>query len=475
MNVKPLSLLWLRRDLRLHDHAVLAHALAQDGAVQPVFVFDTNILASFPNPHDRRLSFIAHTLCAIDTALRSRGGGLLVLHGKAEEILPRLARTLGADHIFAAEDFEPATMRRDACVQEATEGRLTLVKDHLIFSPTEILREGKSPYKVFTPYSRAWLAALSPTSSAPHPIHEQGRYANADTLRQQAQEAGFRVLAPEQGAEALLAAIGYKEVALNEWPVDDARARLSRFVKEHVHAYPTQRDVPSVQGTSRLSPYLRFGLVSVRECLAAAQSAGNSEKWIAELIWREFYAAILYHFPHTPTQEFNPSFNGTISWSQDEKKLEQWKQGRTGYPIVDAAMRELLSIGWMHNRTRMITASFLTKDLHIDWRLGEAHFAQHLMDYELASNVGGWQWAASTGTDAQPWFRIFNPVLQSQRFDPRGEYIRAYVPEIAHLSDKDIHEPWKKARPAGYPAPIVEHDLARKQILEIFTAAARQP
>ena len=472
MNVKPLSLIWLRRDLRLHDHAALHYALAQAGSVQPLFVFDTDILKDFPHKRDRRLSFIAHALAQIDVQLRARGGGLLVLHGSAKDILPRAAGVLGVQRIFAAEDYEPQTQKRDAHVARET-GRLTLVKDHLIFSPREILREGTSAYKVFTPYSRVWLSKLLPTSAAPYPIEDKQRYADVSAVRSTLSAAGLTVLDPQRGADDMLSRIGYEAVPPGEWGVSDAAGRLADFITHKSAVYPTARDIPSIPGTSRISPYLRFGLVSVRECLAGALAQGHAEKWISELIWREFYAAILYHFPHTPTQEFNPAFYRTINWSHDETLLTAWKEGKTGYPIIDAAMRELLELGWMHNRTRMIVASFLTKDLHIDWRLGEAHFAQHLMDYELASNVGGWQWAASTGTDAQPWFRIFNPTLQSKRFDPKGDYIRRYVPELAYLNDADIHEPWKKAKPAAYPAPIVQHDTAREKILDMFARAAK--
>ncbi|NBX04343.1 MAG: deoxyribodipyrimidine photo-lyase, partial [Alphaproteobacteria bacterium] len=401
MNVN-LSLVWLRRDLRLYDHAALHKALSLSACVQPVFVFDTDILQQFSNKQDRRLTFIARALCAIDSELKKRGGGLLLLHGRAQDIIPKLAETLGAAHIIAAEDFEPKTILRDQEVNKKTGGKLTLVKDHLIFSPTEITKDDGSAYKVFTPYSRVWRAKLSPASAAPYTIHDAGRYADFASIRQRAQAAGFAVLTPEN----LLAQIGYEEVALPDWPVDNARKRLADFVREKSRNYEHARDLPATHGTSRISPYLRFGLMSIREALTLAQENGGADKWINELIWREFYAAILYHFPHTPSLEFQAQFVG-LPWRQDEKLLAAWKTGNTGYPIIDAAMRELLQTGWMHNRARMIVASFLTKDLLLDWRLGEAHFAQYLMDYELASNVGGWQWAASTGTDAQPWFRIF--------------------------------------------------------------------
>lgn len=468
MNVNHLSLVWLRRDLRLHDHAALYQALATPGVVQPVFIFDSEILGAFPNPEDRRLSFIASALRQIDATLKQRGGGLLVLHGKASEIITQLTEVLGAAQVFAAEDFEPATIARDNNVQQALGNKFQRICDHLIFSPREILREGKSMYKVFTPYSRAWLAQLTPLSSAPYDIKDQGRYADCDALRKKATAAGLNLVP----LDLMLASIGYKEVPLPEWSVRDVATRIENFIATKVARYPQTRDIPGVEGTSRLSPYLRFGLVSVRELLRAAQQHGHADKWISELIWREFYAAILFHYPESQTQELQPHYRGTLKWNYDEARLAAWKEGRTGYPIIDAAMRELLTTGWMHNRARMIVASFLTKDLLLDWRLGEAHFAQYLMDYELASNVGGWQWAASTGTDAQPWFRIFNPTLQSKKFDPCGDYIRTYVSEIAHLSDTEIHTPWLKAKPAGYPTPIVDHEQMRKEALAMFKAAS---
>jgi deoxyribodipyrimidine photo-lyase len=324
-------------------------------------------------------------------------------------------------------------------VNEKTGGKLQRVKDHLIFSPTEVLREGQDAYKVFTPYSRVWLSQLTSASAAPYPIEDTGRHADAGALRDKALASGIAVLQPETGAAAMLESIGYREVSLPEWPVENARVRLTKFMQNHVQAYPTQRDLPAVHGTSRLSPYLRFGLVSVRECLAAAQAAHNADKWIAELIWREFYATILYHYPHTPTQEFNPAFNGTIDWSHDPKKLKKWKQGKTGYPIIDAAMRELLSIGWMHNRTRMIVASFLTKDLNLNWQMGAEYFESTLIDYDACSNWGNWNYVAGVGSDPRE-DRYFNTLTQAKRYDPNGDYVKHWLPELADLPADKVHE-----------------------------------
>lgn len=473
---RMVSLVWLRRDLRLHDHAALATALAQPEAVQPVFIFDTEILARFYNRHDRRLSFIAQALCDIDAKLRARGGRLLVLHGAAVEIMPKLANALTASAIFSAEDFEPTARARDAAVKLALPygTRFVQLLDHLMRAPQAMLKGDGTPYKVFTPFYKVWRASIGPSNLAQYEVNDGSRYANGEACAKAALASGLKLLKPEEGAEKLLAQVGYEYVPDALWRVDDVGDRLRRFIEERMGAYPAARDMLPIVGTSQLSPYLRFGLVSIRECMRAAIEAGGGEKWISELGWREFYATILYHFPQVVAQEFNEQYrHGAVEWSTDEAHAEALFTGRTGYPIVDAAVRELLETGYMHNRARMVVASFATKDLLLDWRLGEEFFAQYLMDYDLASNNGGWQWAASTGTDAAPYFRVFNPVLQSKRFDPEGEYIRRYVPELKGLSSADIHAPWVSplARPTGYPMPIVDHALAKDKVVALFRAA----
>lgn len=468
----PLSLVWLRRDLRLHDHAALAHAARQQHPVLPVFVFDTDILARFSNPHDRRLTLIARTLCTMHRELQGKGSGLLVLHGRAEEIIPALCRLLSVKQVVAAADVEPATRRRDAAVKAALEGRagFALVKDHNMHASHEVLKDDGTPYKVFTPYSKAWRALSATSGCFEERSTAKVRYAplpDAATLA----AAGFQVIDAAQPVEAMLDAIGYV-FADSEWNPENARGRFETFVARNLNSYKDKRDRLDDDGTSRLSPYLRFGLLSARECARAAldveaQGSTGAYTWLNELIWREFFSMILAHFPHTPEREFQEQYV-QLEWRHDQADFERFATGMTGYPVVDAGMRELRTTGTMHNRARMIVASFMTKDLLLDWRMGEEHFAQYLMDYDLASNVGGWQWAASTGTDAQPYFRIFNPILQSKKFDPEGHYIRRFVPELAHLPADAIHEPWKASRPSGYPAPMVDHAEVKEKVLKLF-------
>lgn len=473
-----LSLIWMRRDLRLDDHAPLATALAAQLPVQPVFVFDSDILARFTNPADRRLRFLAETLCHLDTQLRAWGGRMLVLHGRAAELMPRLAATLSAAGMYCAEDLEPATRARDAAVKAAlpTTTRFVQVLDHLLVHPQDTVKADGTPYKVFTPFYKQWRNKVGVETLAEYQVQDAGRYAQAEAVFHAVDAAGFSRVALEDGAAGVLAQIGYRHAPDPLWTVDDAPARLTRFIVNRLQAYPAARDVMAMPGTSQISPYLRFGLVSVRQCVAAAIAAGGGEKWIAELGWREFYASILYHFPQVVTQEFNPLYRGTIPWVDNPEHIAAFREGRTGYPVVDAAVRELLTTGFMHNRARMIVASFATKDLLMDWRVGEEFFAQHLMDYELASNNGGWQWAASTGTDAAPYFRIFNPVLQSQKFDPDGEYIRRYVPELRRLHARDIHAPWETplSTPADYPRPLVDHHAVKTRAVAVFKAAGQK-
>ena len=475
------SLVWMRRDLRLHDHAALATALQGTEDVQPVFIFDSDILSRFSNPQDRRLTFIAETLCHINAQLRKRGGGLLVCHGKATEIIPALAKVLNISSVFSSEDFEPGTRQRDAAVKEALTGsaRFVQVLDHLMIAPPELLKGDGTPYRMFTPYYKIWRARIGPAERAEYTVKDKDRYAECNKNKAAANKAGITVLSVEDGPETLLKQIGYRYKRDELWTVDDAQERLQTFIARRLNAYPTARDELDKTGTSQLSPYLRHGLISIREAMNAAVEVGSAsgEKWISELGWREFYAMIMYHFPEVVEHEFMPQYrDGALPWSYDKAHIKAFQTGMTGYPVVDAAVRELLTTGYMHNRARMIVCSFVTKDLLLDWRIGEEFFAQYLMDYELASNNGGWQWGASTGTDAAPYFRVFNPILQSKKFDPNGDYIRAYVPELRRADKRDIHAPWLSplTKPKEYPMPIVDHAKAKERVIRLFKEAGNK-
>lgn len=470
-DAKQISLVWLRRDLRLHDHAGLATALEGNGQVQPVFVFDTDILSRFSNRKDRRLTFIMEALWKIHADLQQKDSGVLVLYGRAQEIIPKISHALNATRVVAAEDFEPETQKRDNAVAKALREEgigFDAVLDHLVFSPKEVLKADGTPYLVFTPYSKAWRSKLHAQSFAEKKVRlDGGRLPHFPTIAKQAHAAGLDVVPLGEGVAAALEHIGYEHNPHDAWAIGNGRKRLEQFIGQRINAYKTARDYMAQDGTSMLSPYLRHGVISIREAARLAVEQRQPDTWMNELIWREFYAMVLYHFPETATTEMQAKYRN-LHWSQNNAHWQAFVESRTGYPIIDAAMRQLHELGWMHNRARMIVASFLTKDLHLDWRLGEEHFAQWLMDYELASNVGGWQWAASTGTDAAPYFRIFNPVTQSQRFDPDGAYIRRWLPELAEVQGKDIHMPTGLLRPAGYPEPIVNHKDAREQALRMY-------
>ncbi|MAR57010.1 MAG: deoxyribodipyrimidine photolyase [Rickettsiales bacterium] len=472
-----LQLVWLRRDLRLYDHAALHAALQGEGNIQPVFVFDTEVLTRFSNKDDRRLTFLATTLEGMHRSLKRYRSGIIVMHGKASELIPQAADALGAARVMCEEDYEPGPRKRDEAVAKALEGQCEFkrVIDHVIFPPEKILKDDGGPYKVFTPYSKKWRQHIVKDTFAEKPVALNGRTASFDDCVNQLRGNGISVIDLDQGTDAALEKIGYKKADLGQWKTDQGRKRLSHFVEKYAQDYYKSRDyLADEEGTSRLSPYLRHGLVSIREAarLVQERSGKGYDTWLNELIWREFYQQIYYHFPEAETQEFNEKYR-SLNWSQSEASITAFKEGKTGYPIVDAAMRQLLQEGWMHNRARMIVASFATKDLHIDWRVGEEHFAQHLMDYEMASNNGGWQWAASTGTDAQPYFRIFNPTLQSEKYDKEGIYIKRFIPELKNVDQKYIHQPHASDKNVSldYPKTIVDHKQEKEKAIAKFKAA----
>ena len=467
------ALVWFRRDLRFVDHAALYHALKAARAVWCVFVFDTDILDALPSKRDRRVEFIHHSVVELEGILREHGGGLIVLHGRAVEEIPRLAARLRVGAVYANRDYEPAACARDAAVGRAlaeTGRELKLYKDQAIFEGDEVLTAAGRPYTVFTPYKNAWLKRLDSFYLQPYPVE---KYAAA--------------LARTEIASSIpsLQDMGFETTNLLAIPVrpgSAAGAALLEDFLERMDDYGRARDFPAVKGPSYLSVHLRFGTVSIRRLAAEAHSRGGrgAETWLSELIWRDFYFQILHHHPRVVGHAFRPEYEN-VQWDNDPALLTVWKEGRTGYPLVDAAMRQINATGYMHNRLRMVAASFLVKDLHVDWRLGEQYFADELNDFDLSANNGGWQWASSTGCDAQPYFRIFNPVTQSEKFDADGKFIRRYVPELARVPAKRIHAPWsmspEEQQAAGcligrdYPAPVVDHDVARRITLERFQFA----
>ncbi|MEP7083578.1 MAG: deoxyribodipyrimidine photo-lyase [Betaproteobacteria bacterium] len=468
-------LCWFRRDLRDHDNAALIHALKAAHRVYCVFVFDRTILDRLEQRADRRVEFIWESVRELDAALRAKGGGLLVHHGDPRTLIPALARQLGVSAVFVNRDYEPMAKLRDAAVRDALAAAgigFHSSKDQAIFDGDEVLTQANRPFSVFTPYKNAWLKRLAPADLAPH-----------------VPEAGCGKLAmPEgDGAPISLEQLGFARTNLAQIPVHTGMrggARLFEEFLNRIDRYDKTRDLPALRGSSNLSIHLRFGTVSIRTLAAQAHAlmmhgSSGATVWLSELIWRDFYFMILDHHPRVVEHAFRPEFDA-LRFPDDPRLFAAWCAGQTGYPLIDAAMRQLNATGLMHNRLRMVSASFLVKDLHIDWRRGERYFAAHLNDFDLSANNGGWQWSASTGCDAQPWFRIFNPVTQSQRFDPDGAYIRRHVPELAALSAANIHAPWKMSlheqRESGvtigrdYPQPVVDHDIARKITLELYSA-----
>ncbi|WP_309679355.1 deoxyribodipyrimidine photo-lyase [Polaromonas sp.] len=484
------GLMWFRRDLRAQDNAALFHALKACHRVFCVFVFDRDILDALPRA-DRRVEFIRESLLDLDGQLRGLGhengvtdAGLLVLHDRASAALPALAARLAVDAVFANHDDEPQSLARDASVQARLEAQgvaFHSFKDHVIFERSEVLTLAGKPYSVFTPYKNAWLKKIDRFYLTPYPVE---KYAAA--LASAAAEA-------DRGIPTLQA-LGFEKTNLSALKIPigsrGGATLLEDFLGRIAH-YDEKRNFPAVKGPSYLGVHLRFGTVSIRALAAAAlsqQQAGNAgaASWLSELVWRDFYAQILSNFPHAASQAFKPDYDA-IAWEQGDKAdtlFQAWCDGQTGYPLVDAAMAQINQTGYMHNRLRMVSASFLVKDLGIDWRRGERYFAEKLNDFDLSANNGGWQWAASTGCDAQPYFRIFNPVSQSEKFDADGSFIRKYLPVLAGLPASALHSPWL-ARPldlaaAGvvlgenYPAPIVQHDEARALTLQRYAVVRKR-
>lgn len=445
---RPVSLFWFRRDLRLDDNAGLYHALKGPAPVLPLFIFDRNILDELEEKKDARVEFIHGAVSELKSRLEAMGSTLLVFYGKPEEIWPRLLAEHEVAAVYTNRDFEPYALQRDAGVQSLLAAKnipFHTFKDHVIFEKDEVLKGDGGPYTVFTPYSRKWLEKLASrimrVRNENGDLTEQSFYLTS--YPNEKYFSGFAKMPP--AAMPALGDMGFQPAGIAFPPASVARSLIKTYDKT--------RDIPSLNGTSRLGLHFRFGTISIREKARHAQ--GLNATYLNELIWRDFYSQILAHFPRVVDRPFQAKYE-RVEWRDAPGDFEKWCAGKTGYPIVDAGMRELNTTGYMHNRVRMIVASFLTKHLLLDWRLGEAYFAQKLLDFDLASNSGGWQWAAGCGTDAAPYFRIFNPTEQTKKFDTEYKYIRRWVPEFG--------------TPA-YPRPMVEHTFARERCLATYKKA----
>ncbi|GAO45573.1 cryptochrome/photolyase family protein [Flavihumibacter petaseus] len=431
-----IAVMWFRRDLRLDDNTALYHALRSGMQVLPLFIFDTNILDDLGDRHDRRVEFIQLQLHRLNSQLNGLNSNLQVRTGKPEEVFSALLKEYPIKAVFTNRDYEPYAILRDARIKamlEAAEAVLLTYKDHVIFENREVVKDDGNPYTVFTPYSRKWKKQLEPAMLRGWPVEKYtGNF-----------------LSLKADAVPTLESIGFRASAM-PFPGKEPDRVLIRH-------YSDQRDYPGIAGTSRLGIHLRFGTISIRRLVTLAQQVNDT--YLNELIWRDFYQMILANYPAVGNGKAFKREYDNIRWRNNQHEFDAWCAGLTGYPLVDAGMRELNATGFMHNRVRMVTASFLCKHLLIDWRWGEAYFAKKLLDYDFASNNGGWQWAAGSGCDAAPYFRIFNPALQAKKFDPDGVYIRHWLPELEGF---------------GYPEPIVNHEFARERCLEAYKAAINQ-
>jgi deoxyribodipyrimidine photo-lyase len=436
MSDTQLTLFWMRRDLRLQDNAGLYEALKNNRHVLPVFIFDSLILDKLQNKKDLRVQFIYHELSALKQQLNEMGSDLLVLYGKPLEIWEKLIDERDIKNVYTNHDYEPYAIARDEAVSQLLAKQdisLRTFKDQCIFEKDEVLKADAQPYTVFTPYFNKWREKLKPFYVRSYPTEKY--FSHFYKIQKQSPFPGIHD-------------IGF-EFSPFRFPAKTTSQGL-------ISNYKQNRDYPAIHGTSHLSLHFRFGTISIREKMRKAIPL--SDTWVKELAWRDFYMQILAHFPHVASHAFKPAYD-KILWRNNEQEFEAWKNGKTGYPLVDAGMRELNSTGFMHNRIRMVVASFLCKHLLIDWRWGEAYFAEKLLDFDLASNNGGWQWASGSGVDSAPYFRIFNPTLQMEKFDPKLEYVRQWVPEYG--TNK-------------YPSPIVEHTFARQRCLEVYKAALNE-
>jgi deoxyribodipyrimidine photo-lyase len=430
------ALFWHRRDLRINDNKGLFEALKQNEIVHPIFIFDKSILDKLPN-NDQRILFIYQEIESLKKSYQNIGSDLWVYYGEPSEIIPKIAQELNCSSVYFNNDYEPYALQRDQEIQVLLNNiKIEFVgnKDHVIFEKNEVLKDDGKPYTIFTPYSRKWKVNLK-----------------EEDLREYSIEKYIGNLVQKKQEEALitLEEMGFESKVLHDFP---NRIAENEILKN----YHLSRNFPAVKGTSKLSLHLRFGTISIRKLALIARE--QNETYLNELIWRDFYQMIIFHFPKSAENSFKAQYDKII-WEKNEAHFDSWCTGKTGYPIVDAGMRELNATGFMHNRVRMVVASFLTKHLLLDWRLGAAYFAEKLLDFELASNTGGWQWAAGCGCDAAPYFRVFNPQAQQEKFDKSFEYIKKWVPEYGTSS---------------YPEPIIEHKFARERILQRFKSALNE-
>lgn len=433
MSKKSINIFWFRRDLRLYDNAGLYHALKSDKPVLCIFIFDADILTKLDNSKDARVLFIHDELTAINNQLHELGSTLISFHGSTKEVWQKITDTYKVGTVFANRDYEPYARERDKNIYDFLKEKnieFKGYKDQVIFEKEEVMKDDGKPYTVFTPYSRKWKLRITPFYLKSYPTKKY--FGNLCQLKKE--------------PIIDLKTMGFEEFDFQYFP--DKTPAVTVLKK-----YDLTRDFPAIEGTSRISLHLRFGTISVREITRLAFE--TNEKWLNELIWREFYQMILFHFPYSVNSAFKPQYNAIV-WRNNEHEFRAWCEGKTGYPIVDAGMRELNTTGHMHNRVRMVVASFLVKHLLIDWKWGERYFASKLLDFDLASNVGGWQWAAGSGCDAAPYFRVFNPALQTEKFDHDELYIKKWVPEY---------------KTSSYPKPIVEHSFARDRCLTVFKQA----
>ena len=441
---------WFRRDLRLTDNTSLLASLSSSNEVVPIYIL-SNWKGSNLWTGAKRQNFLCECLASLSSNLQHLGGQLIIRQGDPIQEILKLAKDARVDAIFLNEDVDPFGQAVEAELKKKSSIPVHSFQDATLHGPTEVLKGDGTPYRVYSPFSKRWLPVEKRRSG--------GRPSSIKT--------------PSDLESLPLPTLSHWGLEKEDWELPKggekaARQRMSEALGHRISRYDDTRDIPSLPGTSRLSQDLRWGTLSIRELYHKAVKTG-SEQYLKELGWREFYFQILYHFPEVLSDEFNPDWRG-LPWEEPGKKFEAWKLGETGFPIIDAGIRELLKTGFMHNRVRMIVAMFLTKDLHIDWRLGEQFFAQPLLDGEIASNNGGWQWSAGTGADAAPYFRIQNPWSQTKRFDAKGEYIKRWVPELKTVDPKRFQAPPEDGQPLAdrYPAPILDHSAERKQTLDIF-------